>query len=138
VTPAADVSHWTHNTLEQARIQRRLLELGVVIRPHRSLHALTANSAELTCVHTGRIESAQCASIVMVTSRLPDDTLYQALTAADDALAAAGVERVDAIGDCLAPATIAAAVYAGHRYARDLDAAGAADDAYRRELPVID
>ena len=27
-TPAADVSNWTHATLEQARIQKRLLQLG--------------------------------------------------------------------------------------------------------------
>ncbi|HEY5656777.1 MAG TPA: FAD-dependent oxidoreductase, partial [Myxococcota bacterium] len=44
-TPAADVSHWTHNTLEQGRIQRRLLELEVDIRTHRALHALGEEGA---------------------------------------------------------------------------------------------
>ena len=37
VTPAADASSWAHNTLEQERIQTRLLELGVKIIPHRNL-----------------------------------------------------------------------------------------------------
>ena len=31
VTPAADVSAWTHNTLEQTHIERRLRELGVTL-----------------------------------------------------------------------------------------------------------
>jgi dimethylamine/trimethylamine dehydrogenase len=39
------------------------------------------------------------------------------------------------IGDCLAPSTIAAAVYAGHRYAREFDKPSAQDVAFARELP---
>ena len=34
LTPAADVSNWTHHTMEQHRIQERLLECGVKIVPH--------------------------------------------------------------------------------------------------------
>jgi hypothetical protein len=33
----------------------------------------------------------------------------------------AGIKTVIAIGDCLAPATIAIAVHSGHEYARNLD-----------------
>ena len=33
----------------------------------------------------------------------------------------AGIKSVTRIGDALAPATIAQAVYSGHRYARELD-----------------
>ena len=36
-------------------------------------------------------------------------------------LVAAGIKSLPRIGDCHGPATIAAAVYEGHRYARELD-----------------
>jgi dimethylamine/trimethylamine dehydrogenase len=47
----------------------------------------------------------------------------------------AGVTR---IGDCLAPGTIAHAVYAGHRFARELDDSAAAEAPLRRETPRLD
>jgi dimethylamine/trimethylamine dehydrogenase len=44
---------------------------------------------------------------------MPQDDLYYALRDKID------IER---IGDCLAPGTIATAVYSGHKYAREMDA----------------
>jgi len=41
------------------------------------------------------------------------------------------------IGDCLAPGTIAAAVYGGHRYARELGAPVPEGVPFRRELPAL-
>lgn len=38
-----------------------------------------------------------------------------------DRIAAAGLTRITRIGDCLAPSTIAAAVYEGHRYAQEYE-----------------
>ena len=57
-----------------------------------------------------------------MTSRLPEDQLYQALKAREADWRDAGLKTVSRIGDCAGPATIAAAVFSGHRYARDLDA----------------
>ena len=54
VTPAADVSHWTHNTLEQFRIQARLLEMGVEIVALHNLAAVGSGVAELSCVLHGQ------------------------------------------------------------------------------------
>jgi dimethylamine/trimethylamine dehydrogenase len=42
------------------------------------------------------------------------------------------------IGDCLAPSTIAAAVYAGHRYGREIDAPPGDAVAFKREFPIIE
>jgi dimethylamine/trimethylamine dehydrogenase len=42
---------------------------------------------------------------------------------------------VHAIGDCYAPSTIAAAVYAGHEYARGLDGPVPGEVPFRRQLP---
>jgi dimethylamine/trimethylamine dehydrogenase len=138
VTPAADASTWTHNTLEQARIQTRLLELGVDIVAHRGLAAVEAGAVELTCVFTGRRERREAATVVMVTARLPNDALYHALTEAPEALAAAGIKSITRIGDALAPGTIAAAVYAGHRYARELDEPPPDGVPFKRELPALE
>jgi len=135
-TPAADVSHWTHNTMEQHRIQTRLLECGVAIAPHRDLIAMDKNSVTLACVFTGKSEQLPAASVVLVTAREPEDGLYRDLVADPRALSDTGIESVTRIGDCLAPATIAAAVWSGHRAARELE--NTADDGeMRRELPEV-
>ena len=59
--------------------------------------------------------------VVSVTARLPRDELYYELVADSAGLADAGIQSVKRVGDCYGPATIAAAVYEGHRYARELD-----------------
>ena len=48
-----------------------------------------------------------------------------------------GIRRVVRIGDCLAPGTIAAAVYGGHRFARRLDVANEDIADFRRENVVL-
>ena len=79
-----------------------------------------------------------CATLVLVTAPIADDALYHDLMADEAALASAGIRRVTRIGDCLAPGTIAAAVYSGHRYARELGETPP-DDAvpYDRELVAL-
>ena len=132
-TPAPEVSPWTHGTLEQAKIQARLLTLGIDVRCARSLAAVANGAATLACVYTGARESLAIDAVVPVTARLPNDALHQALTARADDLARAGIRSVTAIGDCHAPATIAAAVHAGHLYARQLDAPDPGPIGFRRE-----
>ena len=122
VTPAAEASVWTHKTIEHERIQTRLLELGVTIRPHRKLVRRMADGLEIACVFTGRTEMIDCAELITVTVRLPDEALYLALHARQAEWRDAGITSLKRIGDCAGPATIAAAVYEGHRYARGLDA----------------
>jgi len=58
----------------------------------------------------------------MVTARIPVDALHRDLAGSSAALADAGIRSLIRIGDCLSPGTIAAAVYGGHRMARELDA----------------
>ena len=120
VTPDARVASWTDYSLEQHRIQTRLLELGVDIVTSHELQEITDDSAAVSCVYSGKSRLLAVSSVVMVTSRLPDDSLYQELAATPDRLRAAGIETFKPIGDCHGPATIAAAVYEGHRFAREL------------------
>jgi dimethylamine/trimethylamine dehydrogenase len=136
VTPADRVSAWTVNTLEQYAIQKRLLELGIGVTLGRNLRAFDRRRAVLACVYTSRETSVEAGSIVAVTSRLPDDQLHAQLARLPDRVAAAGIESITPIGDCLAPGTIAAAVYGGHRHAREFDLQAAGPLPFRRELPT--
>ena len=137
VTPALAASYWTEKTLEIEHIHKRLLELEIAILPNLSVTGFDGARAELACVFTQRRREIPCASIVTVTARLPEEALYRDLIADPDRLAAAGIESVTAIGDALAPGSIAAAVYAGHRAARELDAPPLGDAVpFERELPL--
>ncbi len=99
--------------------------------------AFRGDRAELACVFTGRQRELPCASLVTVTARLPEDALLRALLNQPEALTQAGITSVTAIGDAHAPGTIAAAVYAGHRAARELDAPARGDAVpFERELPL--
>jgi dimethylamine/trimethylamine dehydrogenase len=124
VTPANEVSTWTRHTEEQHRIQQRILRLGIHLETGSSVAAVDEGSVTLESVHTGDQKQLEAAGVVMVTSRSPVDGLYRAL---------AGRVPVQRIGDCLAPGTIAAAVYSGHRAAREMDAAAAVGVPFRRE-----
>ncbi len=120
-TPAPEVASWTHNTLEQERIQKRLIELGVEIVPQMRLAAIREDTVELNCRFTGKAMTSQCDSVVLVTARHPVDDLYRELTANPERLKRAGIRNVSRIGDCHAPGTIASAVYQGHQFARNID-----------------
>ena len=134
-TPAHSASAWTDYTLELRHVQTRLLKAGIVIAANRRLAALHEDRAELACIYTGKIEEVPCKAVVMVTARVPNDELAQALKAKPNVLKSAGIESVTAIGDALAPATIAAATYAGHKYARLLGTAPSDAVPFDRELP---
>ena len=135
VTPAPDVSHWTHNTLEQTRIQKRLMEMGVEIIPLHCVTALDAQRATLECGYTERERSIPCATFVPVTMRRPVDDLFHGTQALLPH--GSGPKSLTRIGDCYGPGTIAAAVYSGHRYARELGEPAPEGVPFRRELPQL-
>jgi dimethylamine/trimethylamine dehydrogenase len=137
VTPAPLASAWTVNTLEAGRIQARLLRSGVTLRTSRALTAVAAGEVTTACVFTGDADSSAADSVVLVTARLPRAEVAEQLLAARAEWTTAGIRSVTAIGDCLAPSTIAAAVYAGHRYARELGEAPGGGVPFRRELTAL-
>jgi dimethylamine/trimethylamine dehydrogenase len=120
VTPAARVSEWTVHTLEQVRIQRRLLEAGVAVVPSRALDGTAAGSVRTACVYTSDVAEHAAEALVLVTSRLPEHALAADLHARAGDWEAAGISSVRVVGDALCPGTIAAAVWDGRRYAEQL------------------
>lgn len=133
VTPVADVSHWTHNTMEQGRIQSRLMGLGVKIVPLHNLAAIHSNRVDLRCVYTDQEKTVPCRTTVMVTMRDAKDVLYTALATHPKP----AFKSITRIGDCFSPGTIAAAVYSGHRFARELGEPVTDGVPFRRELPAL-
>jgi len=138
VTPAADVSTWTHATLEQGWIEERLHHMGVTVVEKHGLTRIGDGEVEIAHIRSDRRRILACGAVVLVTMRLPNDALYHELMASPDGLDEANITSVVRIGDCLAPSTIAAAVYAGHRYAREIDAPPGDEVAFKREFPIIE
>ena len=137
VTTASVVSAWTHFTIEQIAIQRHLIEMDIVIRPLTNLVMVGADHVDLACIYTGRREQLSCASVVMVTAQQPVDGLYHDLMERGDDLAHAGIRDIVRLGDCFGPGTIAAAVWSGHRYARELEVALHDEPPFLRERPEL-
>ncbi|MFO1122873.1 MAG: FAD-dependent oxidoreductase [Hyphomicrobiales bacterium] len=138
LTPSARAADWSFNTLEQGLIQARLLETGVDVRTNRGLAAIAANGVTAACTYTGRVSEIACDAVVLVTARLPIDQLYLDLKARAAAWSDHGIRSVKVIGDANAPAAIAWATYAGHRYAEELDTPDRGDALpFRREVAML-
>ena len=71
-------------------------------------------------------------TLIDVSSRTPNDSLLQSLMA-DERLAA----KTTAVGDCVAPGIIQAAVFSGHAAARRLIGDVPATGIYKREVPLL-
>ena len=127
ITPAAIVSYWTQNTLEQAFIQKRLIELGVDIRANTNITAIANGGVELACVYSGVATSLDCDAVVLTTGQQQNNDLFEKLEQSQRQNDS-GIVSVDCIGDCKVPGTIAAAVYSGHLYARQLGESCAQQD----------
>jgi dimethylamine/trimethylamine dehydrogenase len=134
VTPASDVASWSSMTLEQGFAEARLYDLGVEIVEKHALVSAAKGAVTIEHGGNGRRREIACASLLMVTMRLPNDALYQALQAEPERLKEAGIASLRRIGDCYAPSTIAAAVYSGHRCAREMDEPPAGEVPFKREL----
>ncbi|WP_246161778.1 oxidoreductase [Segnochrobactrum spirostomi] len=138
VTPAPYVSDWTRNTLEQGTIHRHLASLGVDLVLNTGIASLGTDGVELACTYTDARRPLGCDAVVLVTSRTGEDGVYRELLAREAAFADAGILSVSLIGDAAAPAPIAWATFAGHRYARDLDGAPLGDALpFRREVTAL-
>ncbi len=128
VTPANEISTWTRHTEEQYRIQQRIVGLDISIETCMALASVDADHVVLESIYTGKTREIATATVVMATSRTPQDALYHRLV---------GQMSVDRIGDCLAPGTIATAVYSGHKFARELDTSVPAPVPFLRDIRVV-
>ena len=137
VTPASVVSPWTDSTLEQKRVQAALISSGVKIMCNQSISKIENSAAQLECAYTGSITELPCETIVMVTERISDTTLYDSLV--QNNLEGKTQYNVQIIGDAEAPGLIADAVYLGHLAAQNFEAdeADIQKGMFMREMPSL-
>ena len=60
LTPGPEVSHWTQNTMEQHKIEERLLSLGVTLVCKRTLVSVQSDYVVTRCNLTGEEHSSAC------------------------------------------------------------------------------
>jgi dimethylamine/trimethylamine dehydrogenase len=118
VTPAPLVSYWSQYTLEQERVQRHLINIGVKIYVQNVLESIHSDSVRLSSTLSSEMCELDRDAVVLVTDRVPNDELYCQLKSALDS---GGLRTLRLIGDAEAPNIIAQAVFAGHLSARDFD-----------------
>jgi dimethylamine/trimethylamine dehydrogenase len=137
VTASDSVSAWAGNTSERWRIRTRLLEVGINIITAHSLAAFDGHAATLSCEYSGAQLQLPAGAAVLVTARKPKDTLYHEILATVGGDASRLPFTLSRIGDCEAPAIVAAAVYSGRRYAEEMDAPLDPDLPLKHDRPVV-
>ena len=138
LTPAAYVSDWSRNTLDQSFIHQRLVSAGVSPLLNRGLAEIKAGQYVSECVYTGSFLAHDIDGIVLVTSQIQNDSVWRGLESRQNEWSDAGIKSVRVIGDAEAPAPIAWATYAGHRYARLLDTDDIGDTLpFKREVAQL-
>ncbi len=135
VTPDSKVSSWTENTLEQKKIQARLLSLEVEIIVSHEISNLAVDVATLANVYdANQKHEVKFDTLIMLTTRQSNDGIYQALLEHEERF-----KTLENIGDCKAPGTVAAAVYDGHLSARNLESeVDYYEPLFRREMPGLE
>ncbi|MFI5019567.1 MAG: FAD-dependent oxidoreductase, partial [Dongiales bacterium] len=128
VTPGLEVSSWTVMTDEQFRVQSRLLAAGVAIHLTRRLASWDGEIARFVSIYDGGALDVAGDSLLVVAARDPADTLARELAAMREAGELDQVETLQSIGDGFVPGAIYAAVYAGHRAAREVGDESDADE----------
>ena len=135
VTPDAKISSWTDYTLEQVKIQARLMSLGVELIVSHELAQVSGETAMINNVYDRSCQvEIKFDTLIMVTSRQSNNVLYDELYEHIDRL-----KSLLSAGDCVAPGTVAAAVYDGHLAARNLESkVDFYAPLFRREMPNVD
>lgn len=121
VTPEDVVSSWSRNTGERTRVQQRMMEQGVELITAHELEQVRDRHVVLSCAYSGAERRVEAEAVILVGQRAPDVALYKDLKRQVDLGTTGAPQSLKRIGDCDAPAIIAAAVYAGHRYAQGLE-----------------
>ena len=123
LTPFESMAPYTRFTFEAPDLNRRLRELGTQIVLGQVLTAIAEGGVVAGEVWNDQsIGGWEVDSVVLVTQRQADDSLYRELNKADaGSLSDAGIAALYRIGDCVVPQTIADSIFSGHRLAREID-----------------
>jgi len=134
LTPEDSLAPWTLNTLDYRHVRKRMAHLGIDALVSHDIVGYAGTTLTVADVWTHRQRELACDAVVTVTARLPDDGSYQELCRREAEWSEAGIRSLRCIGDAEAPGLIVHAVYAGHRYARDLEEPLADNVPFRRHF----
>ena len=104
--------------MEQERIQRKLVKLGVRLYAQTVLSEIQNDCVRLTNMISGDEVELQRDGVVLVSDRISNDSLYYDLK---PALQEGKIKSLRVIGDAEAPNIIAQAVFSGHLAAREFE-----------------
>lgn len=136
VTTAIQPSAFSVNTLEATAIAKRLVRAGVTLVTRVSAARFDGEALQVTDHLSGEMREIAARGLVTVTARWPADDLFTATEKLMQGSQGTATLTLRRIGDCNSPSTIQSAVYAGHRWARELDET--VTPYYPRELPRAD
>jgi len=133
VCPLPIIASWMGYTLEQPRVVASLHAAGVRMYPNTT--AVSWSGGELNVVRTDIAEPTDAirgATLICVTSRSQNMALYEDIIARGEF-----VERLELLGDAVAPGLIQAAVLSGHQKARLFMGESNREGLFLRETPVL-
>jgi dimethylamine/trimethylamine dehydrogenase len=133
-TPESSLAGWSQHTEEHSLTMQVLIEAGVEIVTAKGLVAWQPGVLQLECIYSGRESKIQADFLVPISARTPNDELWCELDTRRDEFDAKGGLSLQRVGDCRAPGIIAAAVYAGHKAAREL---GCSEVEFKRDRVVV-
>ena len=126
VTPAPMISYWSQFTLEQEKVQAKLMKLGVKLFTRHVVSEIKKDSIRLSDTVLGNEMEFPHDGMVLVSDRKPNDEVFSAITPSltipeGGSRGERGIQLLRIIGDAEAPNIIAQAVFAGHLAAREFD-----------------
>ena len=113
VSPHADLFPATVTTLDRSFVYRRLFSKGLAYHLNSWVSEITRDSVAVYNLYSGNAQVIEdVETVVLVTGRIADDSLYRELKGR--------MERLYRIGDCLAPRSLDHAIYEGFVAGREL------------------
>ena len=113
VTPFENISPWSFMSNELNEIRLRLNEKNITIHTESRLLSSDSNSMKIVNRFNGDKSSLEVATIVIVGTRKPNDSIYDQLVKADRP----NIKTIMKIGDVDAPGAVYHAIYSGRLFA---------------------
>lgn len=140
VTPFPGVGPTMDWTGENLFFIPRLKRLGVELIPGHLITGIDEGSVRgFSGLESEVTLTWPMDSVLLVTSRVPNDEIYHILKKDRSRLEQAGIEALYRIGDCYAPRLyVADAIFDGHRLGREIDTENPAEALpYKRERALV-
>ena len=137
VTPEGRVGSWSYYTEEQHGSMSVLVEAGVNVVSNQGLISWNGSAATIQCVFSQVESTISADTLIPITAKLPNDQLWLDLQSRQDEFHSNNGLSMQLIGDGSTPGLIAAAVYSGHKAARELGLPDNEKNSGRRDTTII-